>query len=99
MNATVEYVRFETEDPDRLTAQRDRLVALLRERYAADFLGAHLARCEDGSLIDLLLWASPEAAERAAREVPGDPAAAGFFSLIGAVHEMRHARVLHSTRP
>ncbi|WP_282698363.1 hypothetical protein [Streptomyces sp. CC208A] len=99
MNATIEYVRFETADPAELTAQRDRLISLLRERYGSDFLGAHLARYEDGSLIDLILWASPEAAARAAREMPGDPAAAGFFSLIGEVHEMRHAEVLHSTQP
>lgn len=99
MSATVEYVRFETTDPAELTAQRDRLISLLRERYGTDFLGAHLAHCEDGSLLDLLLWASPGAAARAAREMPGHPAAAGFFSLIGEVHEMRHAQVLHSAQP
>ncbi|UNZ21254.1 hypothetical protein [Streptomyces sp. 891-h] len=99
MSATIEYVRFETTDPAELSAQRGTLISLLRERYGSDFLGAHLALCEDGSLLDLLLWASPEAAARAAREMPGDPAAAGFFSLIGEVHEMRHAEVLHSTQP
>jgi hypothetical protein len=98
MSTTIEYVRFETTDPAELTAQRDRLVDLLRERYGADFLGAYLARSEDGSLLDFLLWASPEAAARAAREMPGDPAAAGFFRLIDEVHEMRHAEVLHSAR-
>ncbi|ELS57051.1 hypothetical protein STVIR_1906 [Streptomyces viridochromogenes Tue57] len=30
--------------------------------------------------------------------MPGDPAAGEFFSLIGEVHEMRHAEVLHSTQ-
>ncbi|WP_253208245.1 hypothetical protein [Streptomyces sp. YPW6] len=49
-------------------------------------------------MIDLILWACPEAAARAAEEMPGDPAAAGIFSLIGEVHEMRHAEVLHSTQ-
>lgn len=99
MSATIEYVRFDTTDAEKLTVQRDRLVSLLRERCATDFLGAHLARFEDGSLLDFLLWASPEAAERAAREMPGDPAAAGFFGLVGEVHEMRHAQVLHSVQP
>lgn len=99
MSATIEYVRFDTTDAEKLTVQRDRLVSLLRERYATDFLGAHLARFEDGSLLDFLLWASPEAAERVAREMPGDPAAAGFFGLVGEVHEMRHAQVLHSVQP
>ncbi|UYQ60204.1 hypothetical protein [Streptomyces peucetius] len=99
MSTTVEYVRFEATDPAELTAQRDRLISLLRERYEADFLGAYLARSKDGSLLDFLIWASPEAAARAAREMPGAPAAAGFFGLIGEVHEMRHAEVLHSTQP
>ncbi|MFG3310029.1 hypothetical protein [Streptomyces wuyuanensis] len=96
MSATIEYVRFETTEPVELTAQRDQLIALLRGRYGSDFLGAHLARHEDGSLLDLILWASPEAAARA-EEMPGDPAAGEFFRLIGEVHEMRHAEMPHST--
>ncbi|WP_236241334.1 hypothetical protein [Streptomyces sp. CC228A] len=96
MSATIEYVRFDTDDVAGLTAQRDALIDRLRERYGADFLGAHLVRFDDGSLADLLLWASPDAAARAAEEMPGDPAAAGFFGRIGTVHEMRHAEVLHS---
>ncbi|MBB1256123.1 hypothetical protein [Streptomyces alkaliterrae] len=96
MSATIEYVRFETDDPAELSAHRDQLVDLLRERYRDDFLGAHLGRYEDGSMIDLIVWASPEAAQRAAREMPSDPAAGGFFSRIGTVHEMRHAEVLHT---
>ncbi|MEU6756812.1 hypothetical protein [Streptomyces sp. NPDC046685] len=98
MSTTIEYVRFACADPERLTAHRDGLISLLRERYGSDFLGAHLARHEDGSLLDLILWASPEAAARAAREMPGDPAAGEFFRLIGEVHEMRHAEVLHSSQ-
>ncbi|MCP3821691.1 hypothetical protein NLX86_27440 [Streptomyces sp. A3M-1-3] len=99
MSATIEYVRFETTDPAELVAHREQLVSQLRERYGSDFLGAHLARFEDGSMLDFVVWSSPEAAARAAEEMPGDPAAAGFFSRIGTVHEMRHAQVLHSTQP
>ncbi|MEV1053852.1 hypothetical protein [Streptomyces sp. NPDC049887] len=99
MSTTIEYVRFACADPEQLTHHRAKLIGLLRERYGPDFLGAHLARYEDGSLLDLILWASPEAAARAAKEMPGDPAASEFFSLIGEVHEMRHARILHSARP
>ncbi|MGW7053954.1 hypothetical protein [Streptomyces sp. NPDC054887] len=96
MSTTIEYVRFETTDPAALTAQRERLVALLRERYGDGFQGAHLARFDDGTLLDFIVWSSAEVAERAAREMPSDPRAAGFFGLIGSVHEMRHAQVLHS---
>ncbi|WP_435296397.1 hypothetical protein [Streptomyces sp. YPW6] len=98
MSMTIEYVRFACADPEQLASHRNRLISVLRKRYGSDFLGAHLARYEDTPLIDLILWASPEAAARAAEEMPGDPAAAGIFSLIGEVHEMRHAEVLHSTQ-
>ncbi|WP_327255843.1 hypothetical protein [Streptomyces sp. NBC_01244] len=99
MSVTIEYVRFETADAAELTAHREQLVALLRERYGDSFLGAHLARFEDGTMLDFIVWSSAEVAARAAKEMPGDPAAQGFFSRIGTVHEMRHAQVLHSTRP
>ncbi|GAA4785654.1 MULTISPECIES: hypothetical protein [Streptomyces] len=99
MSTTIEYVRFECGDPEELAARREGLVSLLRERYADDFQGALLARCEDGSLVDLLVWASPEAAARAAREMPGDPAAADYFTRVGHVHELRHAEVLHGAEP
>jgi hypothetical protein len=51
---------------------------------------------EDGSFVEFMIWSSPEAAARAAQEMPTDPAAASFFNLIGEVHEMRHAQVLHT---
>ncbi|GAB2637432.1 hypothetical protein ABI214_18315 [Prescottella soli] len=96
MSNTIEYVRFEAADPDALVAARGRMVAVLEERYGSDFLGAHLARIDDGSLMDFLIWASPEAAERAAREMPEEGRAQEFFREIGHVHEMRHATVLHT---
>jgi hypothetical protein len=92
----VEYVRFESEDEAGLVEQRARLVDVLREQYGAAFVDATLARCDDGSFLELITWASREVALRAAAEMPGDPRAAGFFSRIGAVREMGHAEVLHS---
>ncbi|WP_306370036.1 hypothetical protein [Nocardiopsis sp. CC223A] len=93
---TLEYVHFDTDDAEALTAARDALVERLRERYGSEFVNAHLVRFDDGSVGDVILWASREAAERAAEEMPADPAAAGFFGLITGVREMRHAEVLHS---
>ncbi|WP_304454257.1 hypothetical protein [Nocardiopsis sp. YSL2] len=93
---TLEYVRFETDDAEALTAERDALVARLRERYGTDFVSAHLVRYDDGSIGDVILWAGREAAERAAEEIPADPASAAFFARITEVHDMRHAEVLHS---
>ncbi|RVW05266.1 hypothetical protein [Rhodococcus xishaensis] len=97
MSTTIEYVHFEADNPDALVAARDRLVTILEERYGSDFLGAHLARFDDGSLMDFLIWASPEAAERAGREMPVESRAQEFFKEVGDVHEMRHATVLHAT--
>ncbi|MGW7642934.1 hypothetical protein [Streptomyces bobili] len=96
MSATIEYVRFDADDPAALTAHREQLVALLRERYGDGFQGAHLAQFEDGTVMDLIIWSSAAVAERAAEEMPADPRAQGFFSRIGTVHEMRHAQVLHT---
>ncbi|GGW51449.1 MULTISPECIES: hypothetical protein [Streptomyces] len=96
MSATIEYVRFDADDPAALTAHREQLVALLRERYGDGFQGAHLAQFEDGTVMDLIIWSSAAVAERAAKEMPADPRAQGFFSRIGTVHEMRHAQVLHT---
>lgn len=96
MSATIEYVRFDTDDPAALTAHRGRLVELLKERYGDGFQGAHLARFDDGTVLDFIIWSSAAVAERAAEEMPTDPRAQGFFSQIGTVHEMRHAQVLHT---
>ncbi|QNG19510.1 hypothetical protein G4H71_17365 [Rhodococcus triatomae] len=96
MPPTIEYVRFDASDPDLLLAGRESLIEVLRERYGSDFLGAHLARTDDGSLMDFLIWSSPEAAARAAEEMPRHERTQGFFRQIGHVHEMRHGAVLHT---
>ena len=89
-------MRFETDDAEALVAERDALVAHLRKQYGAEVVSANLVRYDDGSIGDVILWASRETAVRAAEEMTSDPAAAGFFGLITTVHEMRHAEVLHS---
>ncbi|PAZ12904.1 hypothetical protein CLM62_27635 [Streptomyces sp. SA15] len=96
MSATIEYVRFDTDDPAALTAHREQLVELLKEHYGDGFQGAHLAQFDDGTVLDFIIWSSAAVAERAAKEMPTDPRAQGFFRRIGTVHEMRHAQVLHT---
>ncbi|WP_017600207.1 hypothetical protein [Nocardiopsis lucentensis] len=93
---TLEYVHFEAKDVDALTADRDRLVHRLKERYGDAFVSARLVRYDDGSIGDVIVWGSREAAERAAKEMPSDEAVADFFGQITTVHDMRHAEVLHS---
>ncbi|MGV8911456.1 MAG: hypothetical protein ACOH14_02480 [Rhodoglobus sp.] len=97
MSAVIEYVRFEVKNIEELTQSRDALVSRLREVYGEGLLSAQLGLFDDGTAVDVVVWASREVANRAAAEMPSDPAVAPFFSQIGAVHEMRHAKVLHSS--
>ncbi|WP_258045080.1 hypothetical protein [Streptomyces sp. SM11] len=73
MSTTIEYVRFDTDDPAALTAHREQLVDLLRENYGDGFQGAHLARFDDGTVLDFIIWSSADVAERAAKEMPTAP--------------------------
>lgn len=96
MTRTIEIVRFTAHDEAALIASRDALVALLRERFADDFVSAQLGKFEDGSYLESITWASSEAAARAAQEIPTLPAAQAFFSQISDVREMHHVAELHS---
>lgn len=97
MSAVIEYVRFDAKNIEELTKNRDALVKHLGEVYGEGLVSAQLGVFDDGTAVDVIVWASREIADRAAAEMPGDPAVAPFFSQIGAVHEMRHAKVLHSS--
>lgn len=97
LSAVIEYVRFDAKNLEALAKSRDALVHHLRETYGEGFISAQLGVFDDGTAVDVIVWASREIADRAAAEMPGDPAVAPFFSQIGAVHEMRHAKVLHSS--
>ncbi|GAA3598200.1 hypothetical protein GCM10022198_23090 [Klugiella xanthotipulae] len=96
MSSTIEYARFEASDETALVASRDSLVSVLRKKYGPDFISAFLGRFEDGSFLEMIVWASPEAAQRAAREMPSLPEASGFFSAISDVREMHHITQLHA---
>ena len=96
MPLALEFVRFDVKNIDALVASRDDLIAHLRALYGSDLVSAQLGILDDGTAIDVIVWASREAAERAATEMMSDPAAVPFFSQIGDIHEMSHAAIVHS---
>lgn len=97
MSAVIEYVRFDVTDVEELTKTRDALVAHLRNVYGNGLISTYLGVFDDGSVVDVMIWASREVADQAAAEILTDPAAAPFLSKISGVQEMRHAKVLHAS--
>jgi len=97
MSMALEYVRTEIKDFDTFAAQRDQFIEALRQRYGSDFRGAYLGRCDDGSGIVVVLWASRQIADRVEQDLADDPTAQAFFAHVTDVHEVRHAEVVHAT--
>ena len=96
---TLELVRFSVapEREEAFLAARDAAVRSLRT--LPGLLSATLARSDDGSWLDVILWRSREEALAAARalETGAVPAEVmRWASCIEAVESMTHARVLHS---
>ncbi len=92
MAKAVEIVRFTATDEEGLV--RD-LPAMLEgaRRGLPGYLGATLARKEDGTWIDIVTWESHEeaiAARDAAGRVPG---IAAWFGNIGEVVSVEHAEI------
>lgn len=92
MPKALEIARFRTKPgaDERLLAERPDMLEALRERFPGAG-EAHLARLDDGSWIDLIVWDSREQAETAQREVFDHPEIAGWFGHIDEVVAMEHA--------
>ena len=92
MSTTIEIAEFETvagatEDVV-LTAAQQAGLFLARQ---PGFLGRRLARRPEGDWVDIVEWASPEAAQAAAQTFPAAPEAAAFMGVIASVSRMSHA--------
>jgi hypothetical protein len=75
-------------------AERPQMIAALGRAFPG-VLGAWLARRDDGSWIDVILWHSREEAEAAANHVDGVPAAKAWFGHIAESHGLQHVEVAH----
>lgn len=77
-----------------LVADRSAMLqAFARDRTG--FRGAYLAKLEDGSWLDIVVWASAEDAAASAAKGPNLPEIGAFFSHIAELKSMEHANVFH----
>jgi hypothetical protein len=96
MALTFELATFTVRDGAEasLVAERPQMIAALGRAFPG-LLGAWLARRDDGSWIDVILWQSREEAEHAAKDVDGVPAAKAWFRHIAESHGLQHVEVAH----
>jgi hypothetical protein len=96
MAPTFELATFTVSEGEEaaLVAERPAMIAALGRAFSG-LHGAWLAKGDDGSWTDVILWRSREEAERAAAHVDGVPAAKGWFRHIEATHGLQHLEVAH----
>jgi pyrroloquinoline quinone (PQQ) biosynthesis protein C len=96
MALTFELATFSVREADEasLVAERPQMIAALGRAFPG-LLAAWLAKRDDGSWIDVILWRSREEAERAAKHVDGVPSAKAWFRHIAESHGLQHVEVAH----
>lgn len=97
MTMAIELARFTVREgaEELLLAERPAMVAALRERFPA-CLAAFLTKEDDGGWLDVLVWASREEAEEAARLVSSVPQCREWFRHIAESGGLRHVEVVDS---
>jgi hypothetical protein len=95
MTLTFELAHFSVRDGDEdaLIAERPAMVSALREAFPGA-LAAWLAKQDDGTWLDVILWRSREEARDAAARIDGVAEARRWFRHIGESHGLRHAEVV-----
>jgi hypothetical protein len=93
---TFELARFTVREGEEapLLAERPQMIAALSRAFSG-VLGAWLAKRDDGSWVDVILWSSREEAEHAARHVDRVPEANAWFGHIAESHGLEHVEVAH----
>jgi hypothetical protein len=81
-----------------LIAERPEMIAALRHAFPG-LLAAWLAKRDDGSWVDVILWRSREEAEHAAKHVDTVAAAKAWFGHIAESHGLQHVEVAHEEDP
>jgi hypothetical protein len=96
MALTFEVATFTVREGEEATllAERPQMIAALGRAFPG-VLGAWLAKRDDGSWIDVILWHSREEAAHAAKHVDGVPAAKAWFRHIAESHGLQHVEVAH----
>ena len=96
MALTFELATFTVREGEEasLVAERPQMITALREAFPGA-VGAWLAKRDDGSWVDVILWRSREDAEHAAKHVDGVPAAKAWFRHIAESRGLQHVEVAH----
>jgi hypothetical protein len=75
-----------------LLAERPAMIEALQKAFPG-LLAAWLAKCDDGSWLDVILWRTRAEAQTAAEHVNDVPEAKAWFRHIAESHGPRHANV------
>jgi predicted metal-dependent hydrolase len=96
MALTFELATFSVREGEEasLVAERPQMIAALGRAFPG-VLGAWLAKRDDGSWVDVILWHSREEAEHAAKHVIEVPAAKSWFRHIAESHGLQPVEVAH----
>ena len=96
MTLTLELAAFTVrEDAEpALLSERPEMLAALRQAFPAA-LAAWLAKQDDGSWLDVILWRSRQEAEEAAARIDQVPEAQRWFRHIADSNGLRHVEVAH----
>jgi hypothetical protein len=98
MPLTFELASFTVKEgkEEALLAERPEMMTALQRAFPG-VLGAWLAKRDDGSWVDVILWRSREEAEHAAKHVNDVPAAKAWFRHIAESRGLEHLEVAHET--
>jgi hypothetical protein len=93
---TFELAQFTVREGEEavLVAERPEMINALQRAFPAA-VAAWLAKQDDGSWLDVILWRSREAAEEAASRINELPEARSWFRHIAESRGLRHVDVVH----
>jgi hypothetical protein len=96
MALTFELAAFTVREGEEATllAERPQMIAALGRAFPG-LLGAWLAKRDDGSWVDVILWHSREEAVHAAKDIDRVPAAKAWFRHISESYGPQHVEVAH----
>ena len=92
---TIEMVRFTVRPgaEEALVYERPAMVEAVRAEFPG-MLSAQLAKLDETTWLELIVWTSREAAQRATEKAHAIPAVAAWFSHIAEVIGIEHADVV-----
>ena len=91
MGTVYEVVRSRVRDgaESEMLRLRPKMIDAVRSRFP-ELLDARLIQMDDGSWMDVIQWASRDAAERAAASIPDIPEAAAMMGLLEEIVSFEH---------